>query len=466
MNFKHLFKYTLVCMLGILIFSCKDDVAPIDPNDGQNATKNVTANYNSAVPREWINLYMDVEKDLPGFRPAATSRALAYIWLAAYEAALPGMPDFVSNDTKSNFNGLNIPDQPTDIENYDWAIAVNSALYTATNHFMWNANTQQKGLMKDLETSINSELSPKVSQTVFSKSQEWGRKVAEAVIAYSITDAEGEAQTKDAFPDSYVPPTGNGKFGLTAPFTKCLFPYWGKVRTFATFGADLVSPPPPAYSTNPSSQYYKDFYEVYENITNLTPERQWRAEFWSDDIVGLTFSPPARVFQIANQMLHNENSNLEFAVHMLLKLGIAENDAAVAAWGSKYIYNVERPTNFIPKNIPGAENWKTILGWAIGGQDMTPPFPGYPSGHSTFGGLGISVLSEFFGHEYVFTDRCHEGRTEFYGTPRTYTNQTQIGEENAYSRIPLGVHPRFDCSEGLRLGKLVGQNAVDYKLRK
>jgi len=43
---------------------------------------------------------------------------------------------------------------------------------------------------------------------------------------------------------------------------------------------------------------------------------------------------------------------------------------------------------------------------------------------------------------------------------------TQIGEENAYSRIPLGVHPRFDCSEGLRLGKQIGKNAVAYNLKK
>jgi hypothetical protein len=467
MDFRSFLKYGFVLVLALLVFSCKQD--SITPTDNTNSElRNLTANYNSAVPREWINLYMDVEKDLPGFRPAATSRALAYIWLAAYETGLPGMPDFVSNETKTNFSGLNVPDAPTDIENYDWAVAVNTALYVCTNHFMWNAETNQKGLMKDLETNINEELvrTKNISQTVFSKSQDWGRKVAEAVIAYSQTDVEGETQSRDAFPDSYVSPTGVGKWKVTAPFTKALFPYWGKVRTFATFGEELLSPPPPVYSTNPTSQYYKDFYEVYENVKNLTPERQWRAEFWSDDIVGLTFSPPARVFQIANQMINNENSNLEFSLHLLFKLGIAENDGAVAAWGSKYIYNVERPINYIPNHIADGQNFKTILGWAIGAENITPPFPGYPSGHSTFGGLSISVLSEFFGHAYTFTDRCHQGRTEFYGTPRVYTNMTQIGEENAYSRIPLGVHPRFDCSEGLRLGKLVGQNVVDYNLRK
>lgn len=446
-------------MLFSMIFlaACKDEVDPIDPIQPE---ENLAANYNNNVVSEWIQLYMDIEKDLPGFRPCATSRALAYVWMSAYEAALPGMPNFVSNDTK--LSGLTVPDLPKDKLKYDWNIAVNAALARSMEHMMAVANTDQRGLINDLESSFNNTLKTKVSQEVFNNSQEWGRLVADAVMKYADTDVEGVNQAADAFPASYVPPTGVGKWQPADG--KSLFPYYGKVRTFTTFGNELISPPPPAYSTNPSSQYYKDFQEVNENIVNLTHERRWRAEFWSDDIVGLTFSPPARAFQIANQMIQNENANLEFCVHLLLKLGMAENDAAVAAWGSKYHYNVERPFNYIPNVIN--PDFRTILGNAVGTDNLTPPFPGYPSGHSTFGGLGISVLGEFFGENYTFTDRCHYGRSEFNGTPRTYTTMTQLGEENAYSRIPLGVHPRFDCSEGLRLGKQIGKNAIAYNLKK
>lgn len=449
-----IFFLSLFAMLFIL--SCKNN----DDDDPLVEEQNLTAHYNSNVVSEWINLYMDVEKDLAGFRPAPTSRALAYIWMAGYEAGLPGMPDFVSNDTK--LTGLVVPDLPKDKLKYDWNVAVNAALAKSTEYFMHSANAVQRGLMKDLEATLNNTLKTNISQEVFDNSQEWGRLVADAIIKYADTDAEGKSQALDPFPASYTQQAGPGKW--SSPDGKSLSPYWGKVRTFATFGNNLVSPPPPAYSTNPSSQYYKDFAEVNENITNLTPERRWRAEFWSDDIVGLTFSPPARVFQIANQMIQNESANLEFSLHLLLKLGIAENDAAVAAWGSKFLYNVERPSNYIPATIN--PNFKTILGNALGTENLTPPFPGYPSGHSTFGGLGISVLGEFFGESYTFTDRCHYGRSEFNGTPRTYTTQTQIGEENAFSRIPLGVHPRFDCTEGLRLGKVIGNNAIAYNVKK
>jgi hypothetical protein len=467
MNFKSLLR-GIVCLLTIGMFFTACQEENITPKQPENS--NLVKDLNSNTAEQWIDLYMEIEKDLPSFRPAATSRALAYIWMAAYETAVPGMPDFKSNEGASNFKGLDIPNLPKDVKEYDWNVAVNTALYVTTNHFMWNATTEQKGLIKDQETTLNNVYSKNISQTVFSNSQEWGRAVAEAVIAYAKTDLEAESQIIKAFDPDYLPQEGEGKWrtsvslGVSNEAGKSLFPHWGKTRSFVTFGSELLSPPPPAYSTLPTSQYYKDFYEVYDNVKNLNKERQWRAEFWSDDIVGSTFSPPARLFQIANQMIQNENMNLETSLHCLFKLGIAENDAAVAAWGSKYYYNVERPIHFITQYID--KDWRTPLGRAVGLDNMTPPFPGYPSGHSTFGGLGISVLSEFFGHEYTFTDRCHQGRTEFYGEPRTYTNQTQIGEENAFSRIPLGVHPRFDCTEGLRLGKLIGQNAVDYNVRK
>jgi hypothetical protein len=40
-----------------------------------------------------------------------------------------------------------------------------------------------------------------------------------------------------------------------------------------------------------------------------------------------------------------------------------------------------------------------------------------------------------------------------------------MAEENAYSRIPLGVHIRMDCDEGLRLGHAVAENVLRLDLR-
>jgi hypothetical protein len=48
-----------------------------------------------------------------------------------------------------------------------------------------------------------------------------------------------------------------------------------------------------------------------------------------------------------------------------------------------------------------------------------------------------------------FTDTSHEGRDAFYGQSRSFTSFTQLAIENAYSRVPLGVHVQADSDEGV-----------------
>src|SRR5512134_2279596 len=44
----------------------------------------------------WTELYLDIERDLPGFRPAPTCRALGYIHMGGYETVVPGMVNYRS----------------------------------------------------------------------------------------------------------------------------------------------------------------------------------------------------------------------------------------------------------------------------------------------------------------------------------------------------------------------------------
>ncbi|HLP96636.1 MAG TPA: hypothetical protein VK168_21485, partial [Saprospiraceae bacterium] len=110
---------------------------------------------------------------------------------------------------------------------------------------------------------------------------------------------------------------------------------------------------------------------------------------------------------------------------------------------------------------------------AVGGQyGITPAFPAYPSGHSGFGGCGGKILSSMFEYNakhpgtYTFTDLCHQLRTEFLGTPRVFSSFSQLGEEDAYSRIPLGVHFRMDCEVGLEVGRLAAQRVLELPWKK
>lgn len=445
----------------LILFSCSEN-AIIEPDIETEILKNKVSNQSNEVTFQWSQIYLSIEKDLTGFRPAGTCRALAHIHLAAYETSVSGMPNFVSN-TKF-INSLSIPQAP-DAESINWNIALNENYYRTLGHFLKGKSEAHKNLIDRKYEELLAKYSNKINPTQIEISQKWGESVATAVINYSKTDLEAEAQMDNPRPSSYDIPVGPGLWIPTDAANKtALFPYWGKTRTFTTYGPELLSKTPTSFSEVIGSPYYNEFREVDDAIKNLTYKDRWIAEFWSDDIVGLTFSPPARQFAIADQIITNDKLNLETTLHLYLKLGLSMNDAAVAAWGSKYYYNVERPDSYIKKYINS--EFKTILGEAINVPGLTPPFPGYPSGHSTFGAAGAGVFIDFFGDNYSFTDLCHKGRTEFNGKPRIYLKFSEMAAENAYSRIPLGVHPRMDCVEGLRLGYLVANNVNRYKLRK
>jgi len=453
----HLRPWPLALLL--LVFAACSDIE--EANEVLQYTDS-PANISNDITWKWAELYLNIERDLAGFRPAPTCRALGYIHMGAYETAVPAMENYRS--LSYVIDDFNPPVLYYDIAKINWPIALNAYYARVHRFFFFNANSQQIFQINSLEAEQLAELSENVPAGIVENSIQWGQSVANFIMAYAESDQEGSNQSRIAIPNDYFPPVGQGLWVPTDQ-TGAMFPYWGRVRTFAAKNNDLVSIPPPyAYSADPSSSYYKDHLEVANTVNNMTEENHWIAEFWSDDLTGMTFSPPARIFAIANQVISKEKLNLEETLHLYCRLGIATNDAAVAAWKSKYIYNIERPQTYIRKYID--PDFKPILGEAIGKPGITPAFPGYPSGHSTFAGVGLRILEHFFGENYEITDNCHYGRSEFRGYPRTYTSWRQMMEEDAYSRIPLGVHIRMDCSEGLRLGNVVAVRALSLDLQK
>lgn len=131
-------------------------------------------------------------------------------------------------------------------------------------------------------------------------------------------------------------------------------------------------------------------------------------------------------------------------------------DAGIRAWGEKYRFNLLRPVDYI-QNEMGHNTWNSIMCPDGAGQFFTPAFPTYPSGHGTFGGAAAEVLTAEFGTNFAMTDKCHKNRTEFNGTPRSFNSFYEMAQENAYSRLPIGVHFRMDSEAALDLGYKVGR---------
>ena len=438
--------------------------------EDQDVTNEISAradSYNAKVPFVWGELFLEIDRYSPGYRPPAAARMLAYTGLAVYETTLPGMPE--NRSLEYQFPGLDIPAADPNLE-YHWPTAVNAAFATCYRSFYPHVSNFYKGRIDDTEESIYDEFRSQVDQDVLDRSAAFGKAVAEAVFQYSATDAVGHEAFLNPHPTDYNPPVdgpnGEKYWQPSWPdYTRALFPYWGNVRPFALKPSDKIARPPLAWSEDPNSMFYNQAKEVQLWVNNATYEDRWIAEFWSDDIFELTFEPAARLLAIANQVMLEDEVSLATGVELYAKMGMALCDVGIAIWNSKYLYNVERPISYVRRVLE--PNWKTLLNNPISKQyGVSPPFPAYPSGHSGFGGAGAAILADVFGNTRGFVDRCHQNRTEFIGTPRAYNNFMEMGVENAYSRMPLGVHYRMDCDEGLRLGYLAARRVIEMPWKK
>lgn len=196
---------------------------------------------------------------------------------------------------------------------------------------------------------------------------------------------------------------------------------------------------------------YRNAMEIYALSKPLTHEGKWIAEFWSDDIPGVTFSPVTRWFNILNQVIEKEKPDFESTKNMYFTLGLALHETSVNCWDFKYSFYVARPSHVIQNYID--PDWKPF--------HDNPSFPAYPSGHASFGGCAAKVLEHYFGSHYAFTDQSHHGNKAFLSDSRSFQNFKEMAEENAKSRMYLGVHFRKDCEDGLSLGGQVATYVIN-----
>lgn len=475
-------KLLIIVGLALTVWSCQknnEDETPI------SEAKGLVAEFNHDVIWEWNELFLQLDKDAKGFRPNPSPRIIGYLGLSAYETAVPGMPEFKS--LRNQFgNELKLP-VFEEGQKIHWPTAINSSygllmkkFFTKTvfiGGFGHLTNESGQKLIESLENGLDIKYKTEINDaTIWNDSKAWGQKVANAIYDWAITDPYGNDSDLNPFSTDPSKPSvynwktksydAGGKLipGKWRPTNDnpdaALFPFAGRFRTFATNEAQKLCPAPLAYSENPTSAFYAQALEVYTSSNKDMPyEDRWVSEFWSDDIEGQTFSPPARIIAILDEVLNVEKSNLEKAVESVGKLGLGLNDFAVNSWHSKYVYNVERPETYIQRVID--PKWETLLtNTQNGASGLTPPFPAYPSGHSTFAGGAAVILSHLFGQNYNFTDLCHKGRFEFLGTPRNFNSLEDAMYENAFSRITLGVHYRMDCTAGFTLGQQTARRVL------
>ena len=395
---------------------------------------------------EWNKHALESDRYTEGYNGPVAARTYAYIGLVAYETAVPAIATHY-HSLASLFPELKLPIWHSD-KKMHLPAALNACYATILEKFFYTGpdflNKDRQSIAKKWEQLFLKTVDPEQ----YAESKDFGEKVAMAIYNWSMTDTLGHQAYLHNFERSYLPPQTDGNWVASQQFPMPpLLPYWGNVRTFMIQTKDYLAKPLPPYSTAPNSPYYIQALEVFTISSPHAFENKWVAEFWSDDLHELTFSPSGRWISITNQLIEKEEPEIGKTLETYMRLGLAMNDAFVVCWHFKYIYNLERPETFIKKVFN--PNWEP-LGHA-------PPFPSYPSGHATVAGAANVVLTNLYGENYEMTDNSHKGRTEFNSTPRHFHSFKEMAYEDAFSRIPLGVHFRMDCDEGLRLGTLIGK---------
>lgn len=279
-----------------------------------------------------------------------------------------------------------------------------------------------------------------------------GKGAALAVLAKRANDGATADPVAPVAP-SEVP----GVYQPVPPFNFQFAPFWQDIELFSLVKKDQFrSAPQPALN---SVEYTAAFNEVKEfgklNSSVRTADQTAFAKFWYE------FSE-AGWNRVARVAIANKKLNMLDAARLLALVDMAIADAYIAGWDSKIHYNFWRPYTAIRKaDTDGNNNTAMDATWEP--SEPTPPIHDYPSTHSALGNAAATVLAEVLGDNNPFT---MSSPTAFpAGTVRSFNSFSQAAKENAESRIMAGIHFRFSCDAGLKLGSDIGLWTVNNHLK-
>jgi membrane-associated phospholipid phosphatase len=277
----------------------------------------------------------------------------------------------------------------------------------------------------------------------------WGESVAAQILALRAQD--GSEQTVQ-------PPNFNlnvpGLWQPTPPgFVPYLLPQWGFVAPFAMPKSDAFRPlGPPDLE---SARFLEDLNEVQAigaaSGSTRTPEQSLIALFWADGAG--TETPPGHWNSIAQEIAGNTGNTIDDNARLFALLNIAMADAAICAWDAKYTFDFWRPVTAI-RLLGSDQTWSSFI--------VTPPFPDYVSGHSTFSGAAATVIAMFYGTD----DLPFETGSDFVpGVTREFASVSAAASEAAASRVYGGIHFRSASEDGLLAGIAIGEWAFTHYMR-
>lgn len=253
-------------------------------------------------------------------------------------------------------------------------------------------------------------------------------------------------------------------------------PHWYTVTPFALTSAGQFRPA--NLITYPSRDFTKQTDEVLHYSAALNDKQKVIAEYWAD---GPTSElPPGHWCLFAQYVSNRDGHTLDQDAKMFFALTNGIFDASIVAWDAKRAYDSVRPVTavhyiyagqmvrawlgpYLGTGLIRGEDWRPYQAATV----VTPPFPEYISGHSTFSTAGAEILKSFTGH-----DRFGASYTQAAGTSRVepglvpkkdltlkWETFTQAADEAGISRRYGGIHFDQGDLDGRDAGRKVGAQA-------
>jgi hypothetical protein len=268
-----------------------------------------------------------------------------------------------------------------------------------------------------------------------------------------------------------------------------LTPHWYRVKPFALERGDMFRPPPPPRIG--SEQLKKEVDEVIEFNASLIPEQKAVVEFMRDG--PKSTGQTGHWLRFTQDVSRRDRHNIDQDVKLYFSVANVVHDAFIACWEAKRYYDGSRPWTLVRHYYKGQK----VPGWAGPGKGVmmvpaeqwlpyspstfiTPPFPGYPSGHSTASASAATILKLFTGSDEfdAVENRLAGSLTEPKFACAVIQSMNGKMADDAHmscevalklptfsataemagiSRVMGGYHVQVDNVEGLKLGRTIAE---------
>ncbi|WP_234376788.1 vanadium-dependent haloperoxidase [Streptomyces sp. TP-A0356] len=288
-------------------------------------------------------------------------------------------------------------------------------------------------------------------------------------VVRQINDArwgDGSDNTQVYSGDTTTPGAWRPTGGACRQPSDAVTPNWGLVKPFVLRSGSQFRPATMAtfasYADLLASPAYAGQVEEVRrlgavNSTERTVDQTAAAWFWANDLDG-TYKPPGQLLQMTGIVANEHRLDKYQTARLYALVSLTMADAVIAVWDTKYDTPIKlwRPVTAIQAMGGANATWQPLSA-DRSGAPFTPCFPAWSSGHAGLAGAWAGAMKRFFGRDDVsFSARSEDPHTHM--AYRSFTSFSQAAREDAMSRIWLGVHYRWDVTDGLA----IGDHVADY----